>query len=188
MARRKQKSETATPEPAAESTTFEAAEAAAHALAGTVTDPAAFAFPIPPASERVEAEGRVADTVASADGKVPTPNAPSRRAEGDGEEKAWKPLFGWRGDHEAGVKLQEDRRFKQVRISFADRPSDDVRRVVRDAGFQWRSQDQAWTRQIDPDKAWRTRAEAEALYDRVTAMIRAERGLEPSRHAEAIPG
>ena len=97
-------------------------------------------------------------------------------------------MAGWRGDYEVGVKLQEDRRFKQVRIAFAEKPSDDVRQVVREAGFQWRSQEEVWTKQIDPDKAWRTRAEAEALFERVTAMLRAERGLEPSRQAEPIPG
>ena len=86
------------------------------------------------------------------------------------------------------MTLLEDRRFKQAQLRFAAKPSDEVRQAVREAGFQWRSQEEAWTKRIDPEKAWRTRAEAKALYDRVTAMIRAERGLAPARDAGPQPG
>ena len=176
MARRKLKPEPVSPPPAGEVVADPtAAEAEAHARASTVTDPAAFELPIPPAD---------APTPRGAAGSEEPAREPARLGEG----KAWNPRFGLRADHEVGVGLLEDKRFKQMQIRFAEKPSDEVRRVVREAGFQWRSQEEAWAKRIDPDKGWRTRAEAEALYDRVTVMIRAERGLAPARDAGPQPG
>ena len=89
--------------------------------------------------------------------------------------------FGIRADVVAGVRLQEDKRYRQMQLKFDARPSDEVRQAVRDAGFQWRSQEQVWSKRIDPDQGWRTRAGAEDLFDRVTTLIRTEHG-----HGHAI--
>lgn len=89
--------------------------------------------------------------------------------------------FGYKHDVAAGVRLLEDRRFKQVQVKFAAKPSDEVRQVVRDAGFRWLQEEQVWAKQIDPEKGWQTRADADALFEQVTAMIRAEQGLTHER-------
>lgn len=84
---------------------------------------------------------------------------------------------GYKQDVAAGVRLLEDRRFKQVQLKFADKPSAAVREMVREAGYRWREEEQAWTKQIDPEKGWQTRADADDLFERVTAAIRAEKGI-----------
>ena len=90
MARRKLKPEPVSPPPDGEVVAdLTAAEAEAHARAASVTDPAAFEFPIPPAAET--------DPPAATAGADRTP-APETGAEG----RPWKPVFGLRGDHEAG--------------------------------------------------------------------------------------
>jgi hypothetical protein len=85
--------------------------------------------------------------------------------------------FGSRQDAVAGVRLLEDRRYKQVQLKFADKPSAEVREAVRDAGFRWLQEEGVWAKQIDRDKGWQTRADAETLFERVAAMIRAEQGV-----------
>lgn len=185
-------------------------DAETHAAADA-TDPAAFEFPFgaaagtPAAETRREAEPatdaptarapsfregadadwRSTDAVFPASALPPKPPAgdAERRPDAAGEGKAWNPLFGLRGDYEAEVRLLEDRRFKQMHIRFETKPSDAVREAMRDGGFRWRQAEQAWTRRIDPEHAWRTRAEAETLFGRVVALIREERGLEPARDA-----
>ncbi len=85
--------------------------------------------------------------------------------------------FGHKQDAAAGVRLLEDRRFKQAQLKFEIKPSDAVREVVREAGFRWLREEGVWAKQIDPDKGWQTRADADALFDRVAALIRAEKGV-----------
>ena len=101
------------------------------------------------------------------------------------QESATKPYgpnpFGVRADVVAGVRLQEDKRYRQMQLSFDTKPSDAVRHAVRDAGFQWRSQEQVWSKRIDPDQGWRTRAGAEELFDQVTTLIPTEQ-----RHGHSI--
>lgn len=85
--------------------------------------------------------------------------------------------FGVRQDAAAGVRLLEDRRFKQVQLQFADKPSEDVRRAVREGGFRWLQEEGVWAKQIDREKGWQTRADADALFERVAALIREEKGV-----------
>lgn len=85
--------------------------------------------------------------------------------------------FGFRQDAVAGVRLLEDRRFKQVQLKFADKPSDAVRQAVREAGFRWLQEAGVWAKQIDRERGWQTRAEAEEVFGRVAALIREEKGL-----------
>ena len=84
--------------------------------------------------------------------------------------------FGVRADVVAGVRLQEDKRYRQMQLKFDAKPSDEVRHAVREAGFQWRSHEQVWSKPIDPDRGWQTRAAAEALFDRVAGLIRTALG------------
>ena len=44
-----------------------------------------------------------------------------------------------------GVEVGEDRRFKQVVISFADRPDPEVTDRLKEAGFKYRSAERSWT-------------------------------------------
>lgn len=134
--------------------------------------------------ERLEGE-----PASPATGEPPntTPSAPEPVAESGGESSPTRAVrpdgprvpnpFGFRQDAAAGVRLLEDRRFKQVQLKFAEKPSEDVRRAVREGGFRWLQEEGVWAKQIDPDKGWQTRADAEALFERVAARIREEKGV-----------
>jgi hypothetical protein len=89
--------------------------------------------------------------------------------------------FPFRTDVEAGVRLMEDRRFKQMQIAFEQSPSEEVRYEIRNAGYRWQSKERVWSKQLDPDKAWQTRADADELFAVVTNMIRQEKGLGQQR-------
>lgn len=110
---------------------------------------------------------------------VSTPEAaePPATTEPETPAKSYGPNpFGIRADVVAGVRLQEDKRYRQMQLKFDARPSDEVRHAVREAGFQWRTHEQVWSKPIDRDQGWRTRAGAEELFDRVTTLIRTEHG------------
>jgi len=107
------------------------------------------------------------------DGVLPDAATPSETETPKGEYRAQ----GIKGDYIAGVRLLEDRRFKQMQLAFREKPSDAVRHAVREAGFQWRSAEQVWTLQIDPEQAWQTRSKAHATFEAASAMIRAEMGV-----------
>lgn len=105
---------------------------------------------------------------------VPEPDAAPA---GDAAEPA-KPgspnPFGVRADYQAGVHLLEDRKFRQMQLRFDAKPADPIRQAMAEAGFRWRSAEGVWTKQIEAGAEWRTRADANALFDRVTALIRDE--------------
>lgn len=137
------------------------------------TEPTDDATPVTPAADAEESAR-------------PTSSDPGAEASATtDQESATKPYgpnpFGIRADVVAGVRLQEDKRSRQMQLKFDARPSDEVRQAVRDAGFQWRSQEQVWSQRIDPDQGGRTRASAEALFDRDTTLIRTDQG-----HGHAI--
>lgn len=80
--------------------------------------------------------------------------------------------FAVRADYQAGVHLLEDRKFRQMVFRFDAKPAEAVRQAVHDAGYRWRAAEGVWTRQLEAGQEWRTRAEANALFDRLTALIR----------------
>lgn len=85
--------------------------------------------------------------------------------------------FESRRDSVAGVRLLEDRRYKQMQIRFDAKPSQAVLAVMDVAGYTWRGSEKAWTKQLDPEASWKTRADAERLYAKVARMIREEKGI-----------
>ena len=86
--------------------------------------------------------------------------------------------FGIAGAYEAGVRLFESRRFRQMAIKFEEKPSQEVLERVKSAGYRWNSRDLMWIHPIEPDSAMTTRIEAERLYQEVRGMIRQAKGIE----------
>jgi hypothetical protein len=82
-----------------------------------------------------------------------------------------------RSDYPAGVRLLENRRFKQMQFAFTEKPSEEARQLVRDAGYQWRSVEQVWTKQIDTEQAWQTRAQANELFTSLAEQLRIDKGI-----------
>ena len=114
MARRKPKAEPASLPSGDVVVDLLATEAEAHANADLVTDPTAFDFPGP--------ADAVQTTLAPVTAATPPAGGDASAAGADPSTpaKAWNPLFGVRADHEVGVGLLEDKRYKQMQIRFAE--------------------------------------------------------------------
>lgn len=86
--------------------------------------------------------------------------------------------FGIAGDYEAGVRLLENRRYRQMAIKFEEKPSQEVLERVKSAGYRWNQHDKAWVHPIPKESARATRIDAERLYQEVRAMIRQDKGID----------
>lgn len=88
--------------------------------------------------------------------------------------------FGIASDLLAGVRLFESRRDRVMAIGFDAKPSAEVIGRMKDAGYRWNPGDQVWVQPVRPETARATRIEAERLFQEVSAMVRAEKGVESS--------
>jgi hypothetical protein len=109
----------------------------------------------------------------------------SASAEAAGQESEptkskWAPRFGSFKDNLAGVHLVEDRKNKRMTIQFEEKPSDDVRAVMKGDPYHYRfdNEEQLWYKPISPHTPNTSRAEADELVLKVANMIRAEKGIE----------
>ncbi len=86
--------------------------------------------------------------------------------------------FGIAGDYEAGVRLFESRRNRQMAIKFEEKPGQEVLDLVKSAGYRWNANDYMWVHPIEADSAMTTRIDAERLYQEVRGLIRQAKGIE----------
>ena len=89
--------------------------------------------------------------------------------------------FAIKSDFPTGVTLREDKRYRQVQLQFVDKPSDAVRMIVREAGFSWQPTDRVWVKPIDREAGWKSRLDAERLFQEVVEQIAHEQGNPQSR-------
>jgi hypothetical protein len=101
---------------------------------------------------------------------------PEGQAAGAGEnsdaqpapKNKWAPRFGSWSDYEAGVHLTEDRQNKLMTIKFDAKPSEAVRKLMKeDYGYRFDPEDQLWYKQINRAKQRQTRAEADIWLSRL---------------------
>lgn len=137
-----------------------------------------------PAPVQVESEQATAASVVTPEPESPAPEAPQERPrfvdriqQQRGRAIAADP-FGIAGDYEAGVRLFENRRYRQMAIKFEEKPGQEVLDRVKAAGYRWNSNDFMWVHPIEADSAMTTRIEAERLYQEVRGMIRQAKGIE----------
>lgn len=88
--------------------------------------------------------------------------------------------FGIAGDYLAGVRLFESRRDHQMALKFDEKPSPAVISKLKEAGYRWNPADMIWAQPVWPATAMTTRIKAERLYQEISQMIRAEKGIEIS--------
>jgi hypothetical protein len=88
--------------------------------------------------------------------------------------------FGIAGDNEAGVHLYENRQERLMAIKFDEKPSEDVRNCLKEAGYRWNPRDEVWVHPVRPGTALATRIEADRLYNHVCEMVRQDKGLASS--------
>lgn len=136
-----------------------------------------------PAPLQPEPELQPAESVSTAVQEPPaseTPEQPSfvERIQRQRGQTITADPFGIAGDYEAGVRLFESRRFRQMAIKFEEKPSQEVLDLVRSAGYRWNSRDFMWVRPIEADSAMTTRIDAERLYEEVRSLIRQAKGID----------
>jgi hypothetical protein len=126
------------------------------------------------------ARARKAEDVTQPQADSPSAEAGDSAAAPDASKSQWSGRIGggW-GDFEAGVHLNEDHQNRRMTIRFDEKPSDDVRTVLKkDHGYQFDGENQLWYKRVNPATARQSRTEAEELAFQVANMIRQEKGLE----------
>lgn len=95
----------------------------------------------------------------------------------------WVTRFGSWSDYEAGVHLIEDRQNRRMMIKFDEKPSGEVRSLMKGEqyGFRFDGEDEVWYKKISQAKPRQSRQEAEDLAFQAANMIREEKGLEPKK-------
>jgi hypothetical protein len=93
-------------------------------------------------------------------------------------------------DAKAGARLQGRQRyfdpdlgryaFRRIEIKFDQKPDDqEILDKIKNAGFDWNREQKAWSKMVPKDEAIRTRVDAERLFQEVTGLLRAAKGLAP---------
>ena len=103
-------------------------------------------------------------------------------AERVGQKKGPSALpdpYGIAGDYLAGVRLFESKQDRQMAIKFDEKPSQAVIDKFKDAGYHWNPLDKIWAHPVWPASAMTTRIKAERLFQEVSQMIRADKGIDP---------
>lgn len=137
-----------------------------------------------PTPVQSEPEQQLAAPVATTESEAPAPEAaegqPSfvQRIQRQRGRAITSDPFGIAGDVEAGVRLFESRRFRQMAIKFEEKPSQEVLDLVKSAGYRWNANDFMWVHPMKADSDMTTRIEAERLYQEVRGMIRQAKGIE----------
>jgi hypothetical protein len=92
----------------------------------------------------------------------------------------WLNRFDSWGDHEAGVTVIDDRQNRRMIVKFQDKPSKDVRDVMKGEPYEYKFDDgeQLWYRKYSAAIARQARTEADQLGFTVANIIRGEKGLE----------
>jgi arylsulfatase A-like enzyme len=78
------------------------------------------------------------------------------------------------------VVLLRSHRYKQMQLSFDEKPPSEVLDKLRDAGWKWHVQDKVWTLPVERGNEWRAAQDAERMLKEVGNLIRQKNGLEPA--------
>ena len=82
-----------------------------------------------------------------------------------------------RDDKGPKMRLGRSERFQQMVIQFDEKPTDDTRIQLGDAGWRWRPFESQWTRQLDFENRASDQIQAEKLFEEIAWHERRERGL-----------
>jgi hypothetical protein len=75
------------------------------------------------------------------------------------------------------MTLYRSNKLNQLAIQFEEKPAEEHRRQLREAGWRWREDEGVWTKQMDRERRATAQMEAERLFSEIGEAIRAERGL-----------
>lgn len=83
------------------------------------------------------------------------------------------------------ARLLRSRDHNDMWLQFDEKPDPAILDQIKAEGFRWESRARdgdhkgAWVKELDPDQAWRTHADAERLLKDVANQIREKNGLDP---------
>jgi len=94
--------------------------------------------------------------------------------------------FGIATDFEAGVRLLESKRDRQMAFKFGegrpeDKPSQAVIDLLKAGDYRWNPRDRIWAHPVRQENATITRVEAGWLFDEIRHLIREEKGLDTGK-------
>jgi len=134
-----------------------------------------------PEEQPAKASTAVAEPPAAANDNAPAANdnQPSfAERVGQRQRVSTADPFGIAGDYQAGVRLFESKRDRQMALKFEEKPGQAVIDRLKEAGYHWNPLDKIWAHPVRAESAMSTRIEAERLYQEVRQMIRQEKGIE----------
>lgn len=76
------------------------------------------------------------------------------------------------------MRLGRDNQFQQMAIAFDEKPAEETRRRLQADGWKWRSGEERWTKQLDPDRKATGQQDAEKLFDELIRIERRDRQVE----------
>ena len=75
------------------------------------------------------------------------------------------------------MKLFRSNKLNQMAVQFAEKPEEEYRGRLREAGWKWREAEGVWTKQLDRERRASSQVEAEQLFTEIGEAIRARAGL-----------
>ena len=85
---------------------------------------------------------------------------------------------GWAGNNAAGVEFLTRKEPYEALIRFKEKPSQDVIDTMKDGGFRWNRDEQAWARPIGYNTAAQDREIGRRTYGKVVAMLLEQKGAD----------
>ena len=80
-----------------------------------------------------------------------------------------------------GVTLLENQEFQWLLFQFSEKPKDEISELLRGAGYRWRPSDRVWFHPIEQESGWKTRLDAERLFDTVIELMSRNPGILQTR-------
>ncbi|HUY89233.1 MAG TPA: hypothetical protein VMV10_10900 [Pirellulales bacterium] len=84
----------------------------------------------------------------------------------------------WAGNNAAGVEFLTRKEPYEALIRFKEKPSQEVIDTMKDAGFRWNRDEQAWARPIGYNTQAQDRELGRRTYGKVVAMLLDQKGID----------
>ena len=108
------------------------------------------------------------------------PNRESGQSHAESVGRRERPAAGYThpySDRVVGAHRLEHRDPYYSIIRFDEKPADEVRAKLREAGFEWVQRNMEWKRYINFETKEQDREHARRTFDEICKMLRAERGI-----------
>ena len=92
--------------------------------------------------------------------------------------REWKTVTLGPSNADPKMHLLRSYKYRQMQIRFDQDPDDKYKRMLKEAGWRDRTEEEGiWTKQIPKDSGWQPAADAERLFKQIANEMRADKGL-----------